>query len=70
MTVKTKIRIVACVTLVMAFGFIMMKHVPVGRIVLAIVWVCHVLYFIFGIKTLEEERQPSEVLEIEGGEND
>ena len=54
----------------MAFGFIMMEHVPVGRIVLAIVWVCHVLYFIFGIKTLEEERQPSEVLEIEGGEND
>ena len=70
MTVKTKIRIVACVTLVMAFGFIMMKHVPVGRIGLAIVWVCHVLYFIFVIKTLEEERQPTEVLEIEGGEND
>ena len=70
MTVKTKIRIVACVTLVMAFGFIMMKHVPVGRIVLAIVWVGHVLYFIFGIKTLEEERQTTEVLEIEGGEND
>ena len=54
----------------MAFGFIMMKHVPIGRIVLAVVWVFHVLYFIFGIKTLEEERQPTEVLEIEGGEND
>ena len=70
MTVKTKIRVIACVTVVMAFGFIMMKHVPVGRIVLAVVWVFHVLYFIFGIKNLNEESQTTENLEIEGGEND
>lgn len=35
-------------------GFIMMGRVPVGRMVLAAVWVFHVLYFIFGIKTIEE----------------
>ncbi|MGP1433037.1 MAG: YbaN family protein [Catonella sp.] len=70
MTVKTKIRVIACVTAVMAFGFIMMKHVPVGRIVLAVVWVFHVLYFIFGIKNLNEESQTTENLEIEGEEND
>ena len=65
MTVKTKIRIMACVTLVMGFGFLMMKNVPVGRIILAIVWVCHMIYFIFGVKNYSEEEK-SEELEIEG----
>lgn len=53
MTKKTKIRIMLTVTALMTFGFVMMKQVPVGRIVLAIVWVFHILYFIFGIKTME-----------------
>ena len=53
MTMKTKIRIMATVTILMGIGFIMMHAVPVGRIILAIVWIFHVLYFIFGIKTLK-----------------
>lgn len=53
MTVKTKVRIMLTVTILMSIGFIMMHAVPVGRIVLGIVWLCHVLYFIFGIKTLK-----------------
>lgn len=69
MTVKTKIRIIACITLVMVFGFIMMKNVPVGRIVLAIVWVCHIIYFVFEIKNLTKEPE-AELAEIEVGEND
>ena len=52
MTWRTKLRIMAVVTLTMAFGFAMMGRVPVGRIILAIVWVCHILYFIFGIRTI------------------
>lgn len=52
MTAKTKSRIIAIVTLTMAVGFMMMSRVPVGRVILAVVWVCHLLYFIFGIKTL------------------
>lgn len=64
MTVKTKIRIMACVTLVMGFGFLMMKSVPVGRIILAIVWVCHMIYFVFGVKNYSEEEKIEE-LEIE-----
>ena len=37
---------------VMLLGFLMMGEVPVGRLVLAVVWVCHVVYFVFGVKTL------------------
>lgn len=55
MTWKTKIRIMIIVTLTMAVGFIMMSKVPVGRIILACVWLFHIFYFCFGIKTLEEE---------------
>lgn len=69
MTVKTKIKIIVCVTLVMGFGFFMMKNVPIGRIVLAIVWVCHVVYFIFGVKNYTEEENPPGI-ESEGEIND
>lgn len=55
MTKKTKIRIMITVTLLMSIGFIMMHSVPVGRIVLACVWVFHIIYFSFGVKTLELE---------------
>lgn len=53
MTWKTKIRIMITITLLMSIGFIMMSRVPVGRIILACVWAFHIIYFIFGIKTIE-----------------
>lgn len=52
MTKKTKIRIMVTVTLLMSAGFFMMGAVPVGRIVLGCVWLFHLVYFIFGIKTI------------------
>lgn len=55
MTWATKIRIMITVTVLMSIGFIMMSRVPVGRIILACVWLFHILYFIFGIKTLKIE---------------
>lgn len=55
MTWKTKIRIMITVTVLMSIGFIMMNKVEVGRIVLACVWLFHILYFTFGVKTLKVE---------------
>lgn len=52
MTRKAKIRIMLTVTILMSIGFVMMHTVAVGRVVLVCVWVFHVLYFVFGIRTL------------------
>lgn len=57
MTWSTKIRIMITVTVLMTIGFIMMNQVPVGRMVLGGVWVFHILYFIFGVKTLKSNVQ-------------
>lgn len=55
MTVKTKVRILTTVTLVMAVGLIvmLMKGVTVGSIILSVVWLGHIYYFGFKVKTLE-----------------
>ncbi len=65
MTWPTKIRIMITVTLLMSIGFIMMSRVPVGRIILACVWLFHILYFCFGVKTLKEEE--TKITNIEPG---
>lgn len=55
MTWKTKIKIMITVTVLMTIGFIMMKQVLVGRIVLGAVWVFHILFFVFGVKTIKKD---------------
>ena len=54
MTKQVKIRIMCSVTLLMSIGFIMMglKGIVIGNIVLLIVWVFHMAYFTFGVKTV------------------
>ena len=53
MTLKTKLSILISVTLVMGFGFFMMarKGIWIPCIILAVVWLCHICYFMFRVKT-------------------
>ena len=59
MTVKTKVRIMITVTLLMSVGFIMMglKGIVTGCIVLGCVWAFHIIYFIWGIKTIPAKEE-------------
>lgn len=55
MLLKTKLTIIATVTFLMGFGFFMMlnKDILIPCIILAAVWICHIIYFAFGVKTLK-----------------
>ncbi len=57
MTVQTKLGIIIPVTLVMGIGFFMMMraNVVVPSVILAIVWVCHMIYFVFGVRTIKKD---------------
>ena len=57
MSRRAKIRIMSMVTALMSIGFIMMsiKGVFVGNVILIFVWIFHILYFSFGIKTRKGE---------------
>lgn len=59
MTWTTKIRVMITVTLLMGFGFTMMllKSIYVPCIILACVWMFHIVYFIWGVKTYKPEEQ-------------
>ena len=59
MTVKTKVRIMITVTLLMSIGFIMMglKGIVVGCVVLGCVWAFHIIYFIWGVKTIPAKEE-------------
>lgn len=54
MTRKAKCRVMLTVTLLMSVGFLMMgrKGIVAGCVVLALVWICHLIYFIFAIQTI------------------
>ena len=57
MTLQTKISILLSVTILMGIGFFMMlrKGIYIPCILLFVVWIAHILYFLFGVKTLRKE---------------
>lgn len=57
MTKKTKIRIMVTVTLLMSIGFVVMglRGIVSGCVVLGLVWVFHIVYLVFGVRTYQEE---------------
>lgn len=57
MTLQTKLGIIIPVTIVMGVGFVMMMraNVVVPSIILAVVWVCHIIYFVFMVKTIPKK---------------
>lgn len=59
MTVRIKATIMTSVTLLMGFGFTMMmlKSIYIPCIILAAVWICHIIYFVFGVKTIKSETE-------------
>lgn len=61
MSIETKIRIMLIVTLLMGVGFSMMllKEIYIPCIILFCVWILHVVYFVFGVKTLHNETKES-----------
>ena len=65
MLLSTKISIITTVTLLMGFGFFMMarKNIWIPCMILAVVWLVHILYFVFRVKTIT--KQEAEKLEKE-----
>ena len=57
MLTETKAGIVSSVTALMALGFILMlrKGLYIPCVVLALVWLGHIVYFFFGVKTIAGE---------------
>ena len=51
MTLKSKMTVILTVTLLMGTGFIMMHKAPVGRMIMAAVWLFHLIYIAVFIKT-------------------
>lgn len=57
MTKKAKIRVMVTVTILISIGFALMgmKGIVTGCVVLTAIWILHLLYFLFGVKTLRAE---------------
>ena len=52
MTLRAKLSILVPVTILLTIGFVLMQNVLVGRIALGVIWVAHVVYFGFVVKTV------------------
>ena len=58
MTRRTKIKVMITVTLLMSVGFAVMfsKQIYIPCIILGVVWLFHIVYFVFFVKTHSREK--------------
>lgn len=63
MTVAQKAKILVPVTVLLGVSFILMSNVLAGRIVVGIVWVAHLVFFGFFVKTKRRARPSAEPVE-------
>ncbi len=68
MTARVKLRIIIAATLTMGVGFFLMRNAPVGRIIISVVWVLHLLYFLLGVKTIENSDETEDEADRDGEE--
>lgn len=61
MTRRAKLRVMSAITLTLLIAFFAMHRVPIGRIVLAAVWIAHVFAFTFVIKTCSDTLPEEEI---------
>ncbi len=54
MTIKVKVKIMIMITLLMSIGFIMMRNIQIGQMVLFVVWLFHMIYFAVIVKRKQE----------------
>ncbi len=54
MTRATKIKIMVVVSILFTIAIYMMRRVLIGQIVIFIVWLFHILYFTFRVKTIQQ----------------
>ncbi len=54
MTKATKIKIMVIVSILFSIAIYMMRRVLIGQIVVFIVWLFHILYFTFRVKTIQQ----------------
>ena len=63
MTLKAKLILIGTVTAIMLPGFILMDKVPVGRAIMAGVWVGHIFYFGFKVRTISQQEADEAIAE-------
>lgn len=51
MTVRSKAMVLIPVTILLGIGFALMGSAPAARVVLAVVWAAHIIYFGFVVAT-------------------
>lgn len=56
MTVRAKLTLLVPLTVLLGISFALLESVPVARVIIATVWIAHIIYFGFAVKT--ERPQP------------